>query len=257
MSKILHQLDQDGYVVLPDFFDRGCVRALRLVIESIYLQEGELAGSDFRQEAGCRRLANLVNKHPLMLPLICNTEMLSLVRHVLGPDIKLSSLNARSAEPHNNQTQPLHADMGAIPDDNGPWVCNCVWMLDDFTEDNGALRVVPGSHTSLQLPQDALEDPVAEHPDEVAVTGTAGTLVVLNAHLWHGGRANSTRFPRRAIHAFYARRDKPQQQFQERILSPDVIARLNDQQRHLLAIGDAENAEVTLANQTQSGFLKS
>ena len=78
--------------------------------------------------------------------------------HVLGPKFKLSSLNARSAEPLGDGGQPLHVDSGAVPDDSGYWVCNSVWMLDDFTPENGATRVVPGSHRSGRAPGEAHGD---------------------------------------------------------------------------------------------------
>jgi ectoine hydroxylase-related dioxygenase (phytanoyl-CoA dioxygenase family) len=100
------------------------------------------------------------------------------VRHVLGPEVKLSSLNARSAGPGG--AQPLHADMAAVADERGYWVCNALWLLDDYTPDNGALRVVPGSHRWGRLPQEALADPLAGHPGQALVTGRAGGLVVLN-----------------------------------------------------------------------------
>src|SRR5437870_1337827 len=73
-----------------------------------------------------------------------------------------------------------------------------------------------------QLPQQALADPLADHPRQVLVAGTAGTVVVLNAHLWHAGTANRTSCPRTALHAFYCRRDKPQQQYQKKLLRPGV-----------------------------------
>ena len=63
---------------------------------------------------------------------------------MLGADAKLSSLNARSADPHSEDGQPLHVDMSALPDERGYWVCNTVWLLDDFTPENGATRMVPG-----------------------------------------------------------------------------------------------------------------
>ena len=48
--------------------------------------------------------------------------------------------------------------------------------------------------------------------------------MVMNAHLWHGGTANRTAAPRLAMHAFYCRRDKPQQQYQKQLLRPEVQA---------------------------------
>ena len=175
---------------------------------------------------------------------------------VLGPAFKLSSLNVRSLNPLADETQPLHADMAALPDERGYWVCNTVWMLDDFTQDNGPIRVVPGSHRWGKLPQDALADPKEPHPDEVFITGKAGTVVVMNAHAWHGGTANRTTRTRTAMHAFYCRRDKPQQQYQKQLLRPDVQEQLSPELRHLLALDDPLNDEVSSAVAVRSGFMR-
>jgi ectoine hydroxylase-related dioxygenase (phytanoyl-CoA dioxygenase family) len=120
---------------------------------------------------------------------------------VLGPDLKLPSLNARSADPGGG-ARPLHADRAALPDAKGYWVCNLIRMLDASTPDNGALRLVPGSHRRGQLPQQALPDPLADHPGQILVTGRAGTVVVLNAHARHAGTAHRTGRPRAARHSF-------------------------------------------------------
>jgi ectoine hydroxylase-related dioxygenase (phytanoyl-CoA dioxygenase family) len=181
---------------------------------------------------------------------------LDCVRHVLGPGIKLSSLNARSADPNSEVGQPLHVDMGAIPDDRGYWVCNTVWMLDDFTPENGATRMVPGSHTWGTRPQDVLADPFARHADEVLLTGKAGSIAVMNAHLWHGGTANGTALPRLAMHAFYCRRDKPQQQYQKKLLRPEVQSALSPGLREILALDDPMNDDVSASVTVRSGFMK-
>ncbi len=144
-------------------------------------------------------------------------DVLDLVRHVLGRDCKLSSLNARSADPARDVGQPLHVDMGAIPDEKGYWVCNTVWLLDDFTRDNGPTRMIPGSHSGERGRRTCSTIRMAPHPQEVLLTGTAGSIVVMNAHMWHGGTANRTAAPRLAMHAFYCRRDKPQQQYQKQL----------------------------------------
>lgn len=250
------ELDELGFVVLPGFVDAAWLDALQAATDAQFELEGDAAGSEFRQEAGSRRLANLCNKGKVFRRVVVEPRLLALVEMVLGAEFKLSSLNARSANPQNGISQPLHADMGAIADDHGYWVCNSVWMLDDFTAENGALRVVPGSHRWNQLPQDVVDDPAASHPDEILVTGKAGTVVVMNAHCWHGGTANRTGRPRTALHAFYSRRDKPQQQYQQRILSADVLASLSDIERRILAIDDPLNDAVTAGNELLSGFLK-
>src|SRR6185436_11471414 len=105
--------------------------------------------------------------------------------HVLGDRFKLSSLNVRSLNAHWTQSQPLHADMAAIADEAGFWVCNIVWMIDDITPDNGPIRAIPGSHRFGKLPADALADPRLPHEDEVLIIGRAGTVAIMNAHLWH------------------------------------------------------------------------
>jgi ectoine hydroxylase-related dioxygenase (phytanoyl-CoA dioxygenase family) len=250
------ELDERGYVVLQDFIESTWLDELRESTERQFELEGNQAGSEFHQEAGSRRLANLANKGEVFRRIVTEPRLLKCIELVLGADFKLSSLNARSANPHNGVSQPLHADMGAIADDRGFWVCNSVWLLDDFTPDNGPLRVVPGSHHCRQLPQEALDDPAAPHPDEVILTAPAGSVIVMNAHLWHGGLANRTDRPRRAIHAFFARRDKPQQQHQKQLLHSDVLSSLSPELRDILAIDDLLNDEVTTRDPQRSGFLK-
>lgn len=249
-------LDRDGYVVLEGFLDRPLLAELIDRTEQLYAEEADRAGHEFKQERGCRRLANLVNKGDVFCRVLSDKRMLRLVERVLGPDFKLSSFNARSANAHSSEAQPLHADMGAIADERGYWVCNVLLMLDDFTPTNGATRVVPGSHRLGKLPQEVLADPTAPHPDEVLLTGPAGTAIVYNAHLWHGGTANNTSAPRRALHVFFARRDKPQQQYQKRLLDPELQRSLPPHLRWLLALDEPANDALCQGDYVRSGFLK-
>ena len=249
-------LDTSGYVVLERFLPSGLLAQVRARVEGLYEQEGENAGAEFRKEPGSRRLANLVDKGEIFERLIAMPEILERVGYVLGKDFKLSSFNARSADPPSNEPQPLHCDAGALPDERGYWVCNTIWLLDDFTSDNGATRVVPGSQNWKQLPQEVLSDMLAPHPQEELLLAPAGSVVVMNTHAWHGGTANRTARPRRALHAFYCRSDKPQQQYQKKLLRPETQARLSPQLRYLLALDDPLNDELSAAGSGASGFLK-
>jgi ectoine hydroxylase-related dioxygenase (phytanoyl-CoA dioxygenase family) len=128
-------------------------------------------------------------------------------------------------------------------------------MLDDFTAENGSLRVVPGSHRFGRKPEDVLANPRLPHPDEVLVTGRAGDVAVMNSHLWHGGTANRTDRPRLAMHAFYCRSDKPQQQYQKALLRPETQAGLPPAARAILALDDPENDALSATGSGKSGFL--
>jgi hypothetical protein len=249
------QLDNLGYLTLPNFFP-DLLEPLKKRIHELFAAEGDRAGSEFKQEPGCRRLANLVNKGDIFQQLIAHPRLLPYIRHVLGDAFKLSSLNARSVDPHWTKSQPLHADMAAIADDQGFWVCNAVWMLDDITPENGPLRAIPRTHHLRKLPADILTDLEKPHPDEVLITGQAGTVVIMNAHLWHGGLGNHTAHPRTALHAFYCRRDKPQQQYQKQLLRPEVQTKLSAEVRDLLALDDPLNDQLSSRPRVTSGFLK-
>ncbi len=249
-------LDEEGYVALRGLLDPARRDRIAGRLHALFVSEGDGAGAEFRQEPGARRLANLVDKGAVFVECILDPDVLEHVSHVLGPDIKLSSLNARSATPGVSIPQPLHVDAGALPDERGYWVCNSLWMLDDFTTENGPLRVVPGSHRLARRPEDVLEDPHLPHPEEVLVTGRAGDVVIMNSHLWHGGMANRTERPRLALHAFYCRGDKPQQQYQRALLRPETQAALSADARLLLALDDPRNDALSTPGKGHSGFMK-
>src|SRR5215471_7289678 len=242
------RLDHDGFLILENFVEPGNLAALRRRIMELFAELGDLAGYEFKQEPQTDRLANLVDYDEIFRWAIAEPKLLACVEHILGHDFKLSSLNARSARPYSDWTQPLHCDAGALPDEKGNSVCNVVWLLDDFTTENGAPRYLPGSHKSGRLPQDVLPNPSASHPDEVLITGRAGDVIVMNAHLWHGGTANRSGGTRMAMHSFYCRRDLPQQQYQKKLLSPETQRSLNQDLRRLLALDDPLNDELSGAS---------
>src|SRR5688572_1851165 len=105
-----HHLDEHGYVVLETGMNADLLSGLRRRILELFEEEGDRAGQEFKQEEHAHRLANLVDKGDVFSRAIVLPDMLRFVRHVLGPEIKLSSLNARSADPETDVGQPLHVD---------------------------------------------------------------------------------------------------------------------------------------------------
>ncbi len=218
-------LDRDGYAVLPGVLSGEQLDAIRTRLAELLVAEGDQAGLEVHQEAGTNRLADLVNKGPMFRPCFTDPRVMACIFHVLG-DFKLSSLNFREALPGQG-LQALHADYGGPAPASGFQVCNSIWLLDDFTADNGATRVVPGSHRADTVPRLAMPDPTAAHPDEVLLIAPAGTVVVFNSHTWHGGTVNRTARPRRALHSYFARRERGQQTDQRKYLRPETRAGLS------------------------------
>jgi ectoine hydroxylase-related dioxygenase (phytanoyl-CoA dioxygenase family) len=228
------RLDRDGYAVLPGVLSEAELDAIRTRLAELLAAEGDRAGLEVHQEAGTNRLADLVNKGPMFKPCFTDPRLLACVGHVLG-EFKLSSLNFREALPGQG-LQALHADYGGPAPENGFQVCNSIWLLDDFTADNGATRVVPGSHRSDTVPRLAMPDPTAAHPDQVLLVAPAGSVVVFNSHLWHGGTVNRTDRPRRALHSYFARRERGQQTDQKKYLRPETLAGLSPAARFILDV---------------------
>jgi ectoine hydroxylase-related dioxygenase (phytanoyl-CoA dioxygenase family) len=228
------QLDRDGYAPLPDVLSAEQVDAIRGRLSELMAAEGGRAGLEVHQEAGTDRLADLVNKGSVFEPCFTDSRVLACMAHVLG-EFKLSSLNSRAALPGQGH-QGLHTDWpGPVPPGEYQ-VCNSIWLLDDFTAANGATRVMPGSHRSRAVPGRAMPDPAAVHPDEVQITGRAGTVVIFNSHLWHGGTRNRSDQPRRGLHSYFTRRGNPQQLDQQKYIRPETLARLSPAARFILDV---------------------
>jgi hypothetical protein len=249
-------LQEQGYLIVRGVMDAGWLEELRRETARILAEEGDDAGGEFRREAGSDRLANLVDKGECFRRLVSHPMLLEAAEAVLGPDWKLSSLNYRAALPGDLSQQSLHCDMGLVPDAQGNLVFNSIWMLDDFTPDNGPTRFVPMSHRTGQIPQQVLADPNAPHPDEQVALGRAGDVILMNSHMWHGGTANRTASPRRSLHGFFVRGDQPQQQYQKRLLRPDTLAALSPLLRRVLAIDDERNDRLSSTGSGKSGFLR-
>lgn len=228
------ELDEKGYTVLPGLIDGAWLAELRQRFESLCEAEGAAAGIEVDQEAGTRRLADLVNKGEAFDRVYTHPTVLAAIHHVIGRDFKLSSLNARDALPGEGH-QGLHTDW---PEDyDGRFhVCNSIWLLDDFTEENGCTRLVPGTHRGRH-PGNVLEDAMAPHPKEEHLVAPAGSVAVFNSHTWHGGTQNRTKdAKRRALHCYFAAREHEQQLDQREYMRHETWKRISPGARYIVDV---------------------
>ena len=236
-------LDSEGYLSLGMLLSDDQFAAVQQHVGELIQEEGDQGGHELfdskhikhPKEEGADRLANLVNKGQVFDLLYTHPKLLAAVTHVLGSEIKLSSLNYRAAKPGKG-LQKLHVDWKVAVEPGEYKVCNSIWLLDDFSAANGATRLVPRSHLCGKVPSDEMDDPEATHPDEIILDAPAGTVVVFNSHIWHGGTTNKTEHYRRAIHAYFCARNQPQQTPQKELIRHETLDRISPQARWLLDV---------------------
>jgi ectoine hydroxylase-related dioxygenase (phytanoyl-CoA dioxygenase family) len=141
---------------------------------------------------------------------------------VLDPGCLVSSLSSIAICP-DELAQPIHADdqLIPIPKPHPPTVCNTMWALTDFTEANGATRLMPGTHLSDGNP-DFTRDYTALG-ETIPAEMSKGSVLVWHGSLWHGGGANTTGERRYGIAMNYCAGYIRQQENQQLGLPADLV----------------------------------
>lgn len=235
-DKMKLELDTLGYTVVHHLADPAWLAAMRELIDVLVESEGDNLAMEHHQEATATRIANLVNKGVIWEKVWSHPLVLSACRYIFQGDFKVSSLNAREALV-NGGHQPLHADWKKPrPDFPKVHLVNTIWAIDDLSAENGAPRIIPGTHLRPELPEEVLSDPELPHPEEVVFAAPAGSVMIYNAHTWHGGTCNTTGSRRRVLHGLYIDRQDSAQQDQRRWLKPETASRLTPAQKWLLDV---------------------
>ncbi|MBO0952621.1 phytanoyl-CoA dioxygenase family protein [Fibrella forsythiae] len=236
-------LDTYGYLNLGQLLTPEQVNQINDRLAELIQTEGEKAGAELAEskyirhpkEEGADRLADLVNKGQIFDVFYTHPRVLAGIEAVLGQQYKLSSLNYRAAKPGKG-LQQLHVDWKNTVVHGAYKVCNSIWLLDDFTEHNGATRIVPESHKLASLPSEAMTDTNDRHPDEIYIIAPAGSVFIFNSHVWHGGTTNQTGRDRRSIHSYFCTRDQPQQIDQRKYITQETLQRIGEKGRHILDV---------------------
>ncbi|MDB5084060.1 MAG: hypothetical protein JWN30_946 [Bacilli bacterium] len=230
-----HALDEQGYVVFHDLIDQETLEKLRNKYEELMEKEGNSAGTEFHQEAGARRLSDLVNKGEAFDLCYTHPKLLAVAYHVIGRAFKLHSINGRDALPGQGH-QGMHSDWKGREENEPYHAINTIWLLDDFTVENGATRFVPGTHKLAGRPADYMQDTQAAHPEEQLVIAKAGAVFAYNVHLWHGGTLNRTSQTRRVLHPSFVAREFKQQLNQREYIRKSTYDRISPAARYLLDV---------------------
>ena len=222
------RIDRDGYAILERVIEPELLAALTDDLVRLERFYGITPSDNGFEGTKTVRIYNLLALGKVYEAVPVHANVLPLVEQVLDAGCLVSSLSSISIDA-GETAQPIHADDQLIPltKPHVPTVCNTMWALTDFTEANGATRVIPGSHVRDH-------DPDFGAPyDSVAAEMPKGSVLVWHGSLWHGGGANSTDERRVGIAMNYCAGWVRQQENQQLGIPRDVAAGFSRRLRQL------------------------
>ena len=185
MTSHLERIERDGFTIVEDVLSAAEADAVLGEVARLETALGiAFAGNDFEGRR-TKRVYNLLVHGPCFEAIPVHPRILPIVEGVLDAGCLVSSLSSIAIHP-GETAQPIHADdqLLPLPKPHVPTVCNTMWALTDFTEANGATRLVPGSHGRDSSPI------YGSAHDSIPAAMRRGSVLVWHGSLWHGGGAN-------------------------------------------------------------------
>ena len=176
-----------GYTIVEDAIEADLVDALHDDLLRLERDLGIVPASNDFEGTKTVRIYNLLVHGALYERIPVHDAVLPIVERVLDHGCLVSSLSSIAIAP-DETPQPIHADDQLIPitKPHVATVCNSMWAITDFTEANGATRLIPGTHLADSSPN------YGQHYDSIAAEMPKGSVLVWHGSLWHGGGANTT-----------------------------------------------------------------
>ncbi len=232
VAEHVERVATDGYTIVEDAIEPELVDGL---LEDLDRLVGELdirpAGNSF-EGAHTLRIYNLLVHGERFERVPVHPDVLPVVDGVLGAGCLVSSLSSIDIRP-GETAQPIHADdqLIPLPKPHPPTVCNTMWALTDFTEENGATRIIPGTHLA-----DASPAYGSDH-DSIPAVMRRGSVLVWHGSLWHGGGANRSDARRVGIAMNYCAGYIRQQENQQLGIPPSKVRTFPPRLRELVGYG--------------------
>ena len=230
-EKHLEAVKRDGFTIVENAIEPDLIDALNEALDRLERDlEAKPAMNSFEGHHTVR-IYNLLAYGEPFPKVPVHHNVLPLIEGVLDPGCLISSLSSIAIDA-GERAQPIHADDMVIPLDkpHRPIVCNSMWALTDFTEENGATRLVPGSH---RKPNPAYGGDYESIPAEMA----KGSVLIWEGSLWHGGGANRTDTRRTGIAMNYCAGFIRQQENQQLGLSPELVKTFEPRLQELIGYG--------------------
>jgi ectoine hydroxylase-related dioxygenase (phytanoyl-CoA dioxygenase family) len=235
LDQVKRDFDEFGYGLIKDCLSVGQVARIRQrMLAQAEAERGLYNLGDAPNAQGVRILPN---KGKIFRDLILQPQVTEMMAYGFrGLEMCLSTLTGIITH-EGTSPQLIHCDQSFLPGAvEKAWVNNTLYMITEFTEENGGTRVVPGSHRSPppKVKQNADGTFAGYEGESIAIEGPPGTAFVFDGRLWHGQGACKVTGPRIAISAFYVTPVLRQAENFTASLHDEVYDRLSVAEREML-----------------------
>lgn len=192
------QIREQGFTVVENAIESALLGRLRSALDLYIDGSGHRYSATPFEGTKTIRIYNLLAIDQAFQAIPVHHNTLPIAEQVLDEELQLSSLSAIILGP-DQEAQPIHCDTQQIPlpRPHPTIALNCMWAITDFTQANGATRIVPGSHKRDSHP------PYGEHVESIPAEMPAGSVMLFDSTLWHGGGRNTTDERRYGISNYY------------------------------------------------------
>ena len=227
----LAAIARDGYTIIEAAIEPDLIEALGEALDRLEHDLAVKPSANAFEGARTVRIYNLLAHGAPFTAVPVHAKVLPIVEGVIGEGCLISSLSSIAIDA-GETAQPIHADDQVIPLEkpHRPIICNSMWALTEFTETNGATRLVPASHLR---PNPEYGGDYATVPAEMA----KGSVLIWDGALWHGGGANRTGARRTGVAMNYCAGFIRQQENQQLGLAPDLVCGFEPRLRDLVGYG--------------------
>ncbi len=181
------EIEDQGYTIVHGAIEPELVRELAGEIRRVERECGSAPRNNPAEGFATLRNYNLLAKGAAFAKMPVHASVLPIVERVLDPGCLLSGMTAMDIGP-GEKPQPLHSDdlVMDLARPHRALMCTSIWALSDFTDANGATRLVPGTHKSDRGPD------WSRSYETIPCEMPAGSVLIFHGSLWHGGGGNRT-----------------------------------------------------------------
>ena len=187
------QLATEGWTIIEEAADPDFIARLRQAI----IECSPVAGSDGSKTDG------LLKVDPVFAEAAINPKLMAIAEFSVGRGFLLASMVTTIREKNSNPID-LHADQLYFPE---PFpahnmMLTCCWATDEFTLENGATTVMPGTNALLRHPN---EEEIKTPHNMVTMDCPPGSVAIWDGRVWHANAPKTTDGQRVVLHTSYQR----------------------------------------------------